>query len=78
MRLFIIGTINAVKQLTTTKFNREISSSIFCTTRKMASEVEKAQTAGAEGGDTIFAKILRKEIPCQFIYEDDQVNYKNI
>lgn len=35
------------------------------------SEVEAAQTA-APGGDTIFGKILRKEIPCDFIYEDDQ------
>ncbi|KAL0108390.1 hypothetical protein PUN28_015140 [Cardiocondyla obscurior] len=39
--------------------------------RKMASEVEKAQTA-AEESDTIFGKILRKEIPCNFIYEDNQ------
>ncbi|XP_076241189.1 histidine triad nucleotide binding protein 1 [Calliopsis andreniformis] len=39
--------------------------------RKMATEVEKAQAA-APGGDTIFGKILRKEIPCNFIYEDDQ------
>lgn len=35
-------------------------------------EVQKAQVAQA-GGDTIFGKILRKEIPCKFIYEDDQV-----
>ena len=27
----------------------------------------------AEGGDTIFGKILRKEIPTTFIYEDEQV-----
>lgn len=40
--------------------------------RKMASEVEKAQSA-TPGGDTIFGKILRQEIPCKFIYEDDQV-----
>ncbi|XP_063978425.1 adenosine 5'-monophosphoramidase HINT1 [Diachasmimorpha longicaudata] len=39
--------------------------------RKMASEVEKAQSATA-GEDTIFGKILRKEIPCKFIYEDEQ------
>lgn len=40
---------------------------------RMASndEVSKAQTAQA-GGDTIFGKILRREIPCDFIYEDDQ------
>ena len=24
--------------------------------------------------DTIFGKILRKEIPCDFIYEDDKVS----
>lgn len=43
--------------------------------RRMASsdEVQKAQVAQA-GGDTIFGKILRKEIPCEFIYEDDQVS----
>uniref|UniRef100_A0A8D8MFB9 Histidine triad nucleotide-binding protein 1 n=2 Tax=Cacopsylla melanoneura TaxID=428564 RepID=A0A8D8MFB9_9HEMI len=35
------------------------------------SEVEKAAHA-APGGDTIFGKILRKEIPCNFIYEDDK------
>ncbi|XP_046974855.1 adenosine 5'-monophosphoramidase HINT1-like [Vanessa cardui] len=34
-------------------------------------EVELAQTA-SEGGDTIFGKILRKEIPAKFVYEDDQ------
>lgn len=39
---------------------------------KMPNEVKLAQTAGPES-DTIFGKILRKEIPCTFIYEDDQV-----
>ena len=39
----------------------------------MAGEVEKAQTAKKEGGDTIFDKILRREIPTKFIYEDDKV-----
>lgn len=39
--------------------------------RKMATEVEKAQTA-VPVGDTIFGKILRKEIPCKYIYEDDK------
>ncbi|XP_059062563.1 adenosine 5'-monophosphoramidase HINT1-like [Achroia grisella] len=34
-------------------------------------EVQLAQTALA-GGDTIFGKILRKEIPAKFVYEDDQ------
>lgn len=49
------------------------------TRNNMASEVEKAQFA-KPGGDTIFGKIIRKEIPANFIYEDDQVcfvlNYK--
>ncbi|XP_066967456.1 adenosine 5'-monophosphoramidase HINT1 [Macrobrachium rosenbergii] len=35
------------------------------------SEVDKAQTA-SPGGDTIFGKILRGEIPTKFIHEDDQ------
>ena len=39
----------------------------------MADEVAKAQVARS-GGDTIFGKILRKEIPCSFLYEDDQVD----
>ncbi|KAG5677924.1 hypothetical protein PVAND_007639 [Polypedilum vanderplanki] len=37
----------------------------------MSDEVEKAQTA-SDTGDTIFGKILRKEIPCEFIYEDEK------
>ncbi|KAM4590938.1 adenosine 5'-monophosphoramidase HINT1 [Odontesthes bonariensis] len=37
----------------------------------MADETAKAQTA-KPGGDTIFGKIIRKEIPAKFIYEDDQ------
>ncbi|KAL3911556.1 MAG: hypothetical protein SGPRY_008650 [Prymnesium sp.] len=34
------------------------------------SEVDKAQSACA-GGDTIFGKIIRKEIPAAIVYEDD-------
>nr|XP_022309946.1 histidine triad nucleotide-binding protein 1-like [Crassostrea virginica] len=37
----------------------------------MSEEIEKAQIA-KPGGDTIFGKIARKEIPCDFIYEDDK------
>lgn len=37
----------------------------------MSDEVAKAQKAAATE-DTIFGKILRKEIPCTFIYEDDK------
>ena len=39
-----------------------------CTTTM--SEVEKAQTA-KPGGDTIFGKIIRKEIPAEILHEDD-------
>lgn len=38
----------------------------------MADEVLRAQSA-QPGGDTIFGKIIRKEIPANIIYEDDQV-----
>ena len=38
----------------------------------MSDEVSKAQTA-KPGGDTIFGKILRGEIPATFLYEDDLV-----
>ncbi|VUZ41210.1 unnamed protein product [Hymenolepis diminuta] len=39
--------------------------------RGMASEIEKAQTAKPDE-DNIFAKIVRKEVPAKFIYEDDE------
>ncbi|XP_017154759.1 histidine triad nucleotide-binding protein 1 isoform X2 [Drosophila miranda] len=53
-------------------FVRVLSSRSFATTfARMASEVDKAQTA-APSEDTIFGKILRKEIPCNFIHEDDK------
>lgn len=43
----------------------------------MSEEVAKAAAASRDdvpaiNEDTIFGKILRKEIPCNFIYEDDQ------
>ncbi|KAK6316465.1 hypothetical protein J4Q44_G00139890 [Coregonus suidteri] len=37
----------------------------------MADEIAKAQAAKA-GGDTIFGKIIRKEIPAKIFFEDDQ------
>ena len=37
----------------------------------MADEIAKAQVA-QPGGDTIFRKIIHKEIPATIIYEDDQ------
>lgn len=39
----------------------------------MADEIAKAQSA-QPGGDTIFGKIIRKEIPAKIIYEDEQVS----
>ena len=38
----------------------------------MANEVEKAQQS-QPGGDTIFGKIIRGEIPTEFLHQDDQV-----
>ena len=40
---------------------------------QMADEVSLANVA-KPGGDTIFGKISRKEIPANIFYEDDQVN----
>ncbi|XP_056464715.1 histidine triad nucleotide-binding protein 1 [Gadus chalcogrammus] len=37
----------------------------------MADEIVKSQAA-LPGGDTIFGKIIRKEIPATLIYEDEQ------
>uniref|UniRef100_A0A2K6Q4Y1 HINT1 n=1 Tax=Rhinopithecus roxellana TaxID=61622 RepID=A0A2K6Q4Y1_RHIRO len=42
----------------------------------MADEIAKAQVA-RPGGDTIFGKIIRKEIPAKIIFEDDQVGTVN-
>lgn len=39
----------------------------------MSDEVTKALAANP-AEDTIFGKILRKEIPCEFLHEDDQVS----
>ena len=46
----------------------------------MADEVARSREAAAqpEGGDTIFGKIIRKEIPSEILYEDDKVNIKPI
>lgn len=43
-----------------------------CINFMMADEVEAAKAA-KPGGDTIFGKIVRKEIPANFIYEDEKV-----
>ncbi|RWS04186.1 histidine triad nucleotide-binding protein 1-like protein [Dinothrombium tinctorium] len=37
----------------------------------MADEVSKAQSATI-GGDTIFGKIIRREIPAKIVFEDEQ------
>lgn len=44
----------------------------ICQSAIMSDEVAKAIAADPTE-DTIFGKILRKEIPCKFIYEDDKV-----
>ena len=41
--------------------------------RTMASEVDKAQTATPGAEETIFGKIIKKEIPAKIIFEDDHV-----
>lgn len=52
------------------KFQRKIS---VCKANETGSdEVKKAQTA-KPSEDTIFGKIARKEIPVDFLYEDEQV-----
>ncbi len=38
----------------------------------MTSEVDKAKAASPAEGDTIFGKIVRKEIPTTFLYEDER------
>ena len=40
---------------------------------KMADEMRKAQLKEKPEADTVFGKIIRKEIPAKFLYEDDQV-----
>ena len=42
-------------------------------TTNMSDEVNLAQTA-KPGGDTIFGKIIRKEIKADIIYEDEKVS----
>lgn len=39
------------------------------------SDEEAKALAAQPSEDTIFGKILRKEIPCEFIYEDDKVKH---
>lgn len=51
----------------------------FCSTGKCNDEVEKAKLASEaaekyQPQDTIFGKILRKEIPADIIYEDEKVS----
>ena len=40
----------------------------------MAEEVAKAQTAKPVEGNSVFAKIIRRELPSEIVYEDDKVN----
>ena len=69
MRLFSSGVI--IQRLFA--FNR-LAARSFIAKKFMASEVDKAQGASAlrSTEETIFDKIIRKEIPAKIIYEDDQ------
>lgn len=45
----------------------------------MASEKERAEQAAKKAhnsGDTVFARIIRHEIPAKIVYEDDKVSTK--
>lgn len=49
---------------------------LFSCSKIMSNEEQKAQHAKpGEAGDTIFGKMLRKEIPCTFIHEDEKVTW---
>ena len=52
-----------------TSSNKQSPSKIL--KRIMSDEVQKAQNATI-GGETIFGKIIRKEIPANVFYEDEQ------
>ena len=76
-----IGQFNTPKLLTTysnPSFKqqqpvfKQLHSTFSFHRRNMGDEVKKAQEASPNDEDTIFGKILRKEIPTNFIYEDDQ------
>lgn len=69
--LNIKKTLNLTRQVNSALYfnQRQISDKI---SKTMSDEVKLAQTA-APGGDTIFGKIIRKEIPANILYEDDQV-----
>uniref|UniRef100_A0A1B6EGC4 HIT domain-containing protein n=1 Tax=Clastoptera arizonana TaxID=38151 RepID=A0A1B6EGC4_9HEMI len=70
--LGVFGQIHRIPQISL-KIKSSISKGIQVQNfiSKMSDEVSKAKSAGPTG-DTIFGKILRKEIPCKFIYEDDK------
>ena len=45
----------------------------------MSSEEDKAKAASPSTGNTIFQKIIDKEIPADILYEDDQVlSFKDV
>ncbi len=58
-----------IKPFILTSINKNIPIKIKL--RKMSDEVKIAQTA-TPVADTIFGKIVRKEIPAKIIHEDDQ------
>lgn len=64
---FLSFTSNVNNSFYQNRYCRKLNLTAFV----MADEVSKAQQA-TPGGDTVFGKILRKEIPCKFIYEDEE------
>lgn len=55
----------------------------FCTDGKCSDEVEKAKLASEAAekyrpDDSIFSKIIRKEVPADIVYEDEKVGSLNI
>ena len=78
----IFNQANAFSSLTNKnplKLTRQVNSTLYFNHRQisdkisknMSEEVKLAQAA-APGGDTIFGKIIRKEIPANILYEDDK------
>lgn len=67
----IIGRSLRLGPCTVLKNNPSITTLHPLFLRRMSEEVSKANVV-KPGGDTIFGKIIRKEIPVTFIHEDEQ------
>ena len=87
MALFVLGRANfyASRLLLTAAAALSVAPKVlmaeFCSSGKCNDEVEKAKLASEaaekyqfQPQDTIFGKILRKEVPADIIYEDEKVS----